>query len=77
VHIILYRFFAEINTVLFRTMMDISSCDDHVMTVETIEHLGLDPALDRNFLSDLAVLYGFDVVIQRSSSLCCYPDLNE
>lgn len=69
------RFFAELNTVLFRTMMDVSSCDDHVMTTEMMTRLGLDPVYDKGFISDLAVLYGFDVVVQRNIGMCsCFTD---
>ena len=73
--ILFYRFFAELNTVLFRTMMDVSSCDDHVMTTEMMVRLGLDPVYDKGFISDLAVLYGFDVVVQRNVGMCsCFTD---
>ena len=68
------RFFAELNTVLFRTMLDISSCEDHVMTIETMTRLGLDPVCDKSFISDLAVLYGFDVVVQRNNGMCWCTD---
>lgn len=69
------EFFAELNTVLFRTMMDVSSCDDHVMTTEMMVRLGLDPVYDKGFISDLAVLYGFDVVVQRNVGMCsCFTD---
>lgn len=71
---IVCRFFAELNTVLFRTMTDISSCDDHVMTTETMVRLGLDPVYDRGFISDLAVLYGFNLVVQRANGMCCFMD---
>lgn len=73
--ILFCRFFAELNTVLFRTMMDVSSCDDHVMTTEMMVRLGLDPVYDKGFISDLAVLYGFDVVVQRNVGMCsCFTD---
>ena len=68
------RFFAELNTVLFRTIMDVSSCDDHVMTTETMTRLGLDLVYDKGFISDLAVLYGFDVVVQRTNGMCWCTD---
>lgn len=74
-YILCCRFFAELNTVLFRTMMDVSSSDDHVMTIEMMARLGLDPVYDRAFISDLGVLYGFDVVVQRNTGMCsCFTD---
>ena len=58
-------------------MHDAGSSEDHVMTTEMIDSLGLDPVRDRFFITELASLHRFNLNVQRGSEmmdlfLCCY-----
>lgn len=70
------EFFQEQNSQLFRTVMDAASSEDHVLTVEMVSSLGLDPVRDQVFLTELASVYGLNVTVQRQTSMfdffsCC------
>ena len=70
------RFFQELNSQLFRTMNDAASSEDHLLTLEMVESVGLDPVSDRLFLTELARLLSFDLNVQRPSDMmdlfsCC------
>ena len=71
-----FRFFQELNSQLFRTMNDAASSEDHLLTLEMVESVGLDPVSDRLFLTELARLLNFDLNVQRPSDMmdlffCC------
>ena len=68
-----YRFFQELNGQLFRTVSDASSSEDHVLTVEMVESLGLHAVQDAYFLTELAQVYGFNITVQRPMDMfsCC------
>ena len=67
------RFFQELNSQLFRTMRDAASSEDHILTSDMVDSLGLDPVRDRQFLTDLARTYNLNVNVQRPVDmfLCC------
>jgi len=70
------RFFQELNSQLFRMMSDAASSEDHLLTLEMAESVGLDPVSDRLFLTELARLLNFDLNVQRPSDMmdlfsCC------
>ena len=65
-----HRFFQEQNSQLFRTVRDASSSEDHVLTVEMVNSLGLDPVWDWVFLTELVSVYGLNVNVQRQADLC-------
>ncbi len=60
---------------MFRTVMDAASSEDHVLTMEMVESVGLDPLKDRQFLTELASVYDLNMTVQRSTSFdlltCC------
>ena len=55
--------------------MDATSSEDHVLTQEMVESVGLDPHKDRVFLTELANVYNLNMTVQRSSGIdlltCC------
>ncbi len=69
------RFFQELNNQLFRTVRDAASSEDHVLTFEMVESIGLDPYRDTLFLTELARVYGLNMNVQRHSGVelltCC------
>lgn len=67
------EFFQELNGQLFRTVSDASSSEDHVLTVEMVESLGLHAVQDAYFLTELAQVYGFNITVQRPMDMfsCC------
>ena len=74
--IILSRFFQELNSQLLRTMVEAVEREDHLLTVDMVESVGLDPARDRNFLTELAAQLNFNLNVQRPSDMmdvlsCC------
>ena len=54
-------------------MMDAASCEDHILTLEMVESFDLDPIKDRYFLTELANVYGLNMIVQRSHDMftCC------
>ena len=54
-------------------LQEVSQSEDHILTVEMIETLGLDPAKDRMFLTELASLHDLNVTVQRQKDVfsCC------
>jgi hypothetical protein len=69
-------FFRELNSQLLRTMIEAVEREDHLMTVDMVESVGLDPARDRNFLTELAAQLNFNLNVQRPSDMmdilsCC------
>ena len=70
------RFFRELNSHLLRTMLDAQEREDHLLTVEMAESVGLDPTRDRQFLTELASLLNLNLNVQRSTDMmdifsCC------
>lgn len=68
-----YRFFQELNSQLFRTMQDAATSEDHVLTIEMVDSLGLDPVRDKQFLTDLARVHSMNINVQRPTDMfsCC------
>ena len=54
-------------------MQDAASSEDHILTSDMVDSLGLDPVRDRQFLTDLARTYNLNVNVQRPVDmfLCC------
>ena len=70
------RFFRELNSQLLRTMLDAQEREDHLLTVEMVESVGLDPTRDRQFLTELASLLSLNLNVQRPTDMmdifsCC------
>lgn len=68
-----HRCFQEMNSQLFRTMHDASTSEDHVLTVEMVDSVGLDPIGDKQFLTDLARVHDMNLNVQRPADMfsCC------
>ena len=64
-------FFEDLNHKLFEMLTSVSESADHVVTLEHISQIGLDPTVDRLFVANVALLHGFDVNVQRTSDMCC------
>lgn len=60
---------------MFRTVHDAASSEDHVLTQEMVESVGLDPYKDILFLTELARVYHLNMTVQRHSGAelltCC------
>ena len=74
--LLLSRFFRELNSQLLRTMLEAVDREDHLLTVDMLESVGLDPTKDRNFLTELAAQLNFNLNVQRPSDMvdllsCC------
>ncbi|KAL5467702.1 hypothetical protein EMCRGX_G031965 [Ephydatia muelleri] len=69
----LARCFQEMNSQLFRTMHDAATSEDHVLTVEMVDSVGLDPVGDKQFLTDLARVHDMNLNVQRPVDMfsCC------
>ena len=57
-------------------MLEAVDSEDHLLTVEMVESVGLDPIRDRHFLTELAALLNFNLNVQRPSDMmdilsCC------
>ena len=54
-------------------LMEAQDSEDHLVTIEMIEALGLDSNKDRIFLTELAALHRLNVTFQRHSDVfsCC------
>ena len=67
------RCFQEMNSQLFRTMHDAATSEDHVLTVEMVDSVGLDPVGDKQFLTDLARVHDMNLNVQRPADMfsCC------
>ena len=70
------RFFRELNSQLLRTMLEAADSEDHLLTVDMLESVGLDATRDRLFLTELAAQLNFDLNVQRPSDMmdilsCC------
>ena len=61
------------NSQVFRTMQDAATSEDHVLTVEMVDSLGLDPVRDKQFLTDLAHVHSMNLNVQRPADMfsCC------
>ncbi len=68
-----FRYFQQLNTELYTVLMEAHASDDHLITVEMIQALGLDPDKDRIFLTELATLHRLNVTVQRQADVfsCC------
>lgn len=68
-----FRYFTEQTSQLLRVMLDADDSEDHIMTVEMVEGLQLDPDRDRLFLTALAQVWGLNVTVQHLSDVltCC------
>ena len=69
----LFSFFQELNSQLLRTVWDAASSEDHVLTVEMVDSIGLHPVKDKLFLTELAKAYDLDFTVQRPTDMfsCC------
>ena len=67
------RFFQHLNSEIFRCLIEVSRSEDHVMTLEMVDALGLDPSRDRLFLIELASLHNLNVTVQQQKDMfsCC------
>uniref|UniRef100_T1IHJ7 DENN domain-containing protein 11 n=1 Tax=Strigamia maritima TaxID=126957 RepID=T1IHJ7_STRMM len=63
-------FFRDLNTRIFRTLLDISYSNNKEITSTLVRSMGLDPVGDRNFLIQLLETYGIDAVIMVESPCC-------
>ena len=57
-------------------MLEAVGREDHLLTVEMVESVGLDATRDRHFFTELAALLNFNLNVQRSSDMmdifsCC------
>ena len=57
-------------------MLDAQEREDHLLTVEMVESVGLDPTRDRQFLTELASLLSLNLNVQRPTDMmdifsCC------
>lgn len=54
-------------------LLDAADSEDHVLTVEMVEGVQLDPVKDRLFLTELARVYSLDYTLQRPTDMfsCC------
>lgn len=71
--IIYARFFQQLNTELYQRLMEVSLSEDHILSMEMIDLLGLDSNRDRKFLIELAITHRLNVTVQRQSDMftCC------
>ncbi len=53
--------------------MEAHTSEDHLLTIDMIQALGLDPDKDRIFLTELAALHRLNVTVQRQADVfsCC------
>ena len=67
------RYFEELNSQLFRVLLEAADSEDHVLTMEMVEGVQLDPVKDRIFLTELARVYNLDYTLQRPTDMfsCC------
>ena len=67
------RFFQQLNTELYQRLMEVSLSEDHILSMEMIDLLGLDSNRDRKFLIELAITHRLNVTVQRQSDMftCC------
>ena len=54
-------------------LIEAHTSEDHLVTVDTMQALGLDPNKDRIFLTELAALHRLNVTVQRQADVfsCC------
>ena len=71
---ITFRFFQQLNTEVYQSLINVDgdSCEDHVMTCEMVQLIGLH-LKDHIFLTELASLHSLNVTVQRQSDAfpCC------
>ena len=67
------RYFQELNSQIFRVLLDATQSEDHVLTVEMMEGVQLDPSRDRLFVTELAKVYDLNLTVQRPRDMftCC------
>ena len=53
--------------------MEVALSEDHILSMEMIDLLGLDSHRDRKFLIELAITHRLNVTVQRQSDMftCC------
>jgi len=68
--LIFTNYFRNLNTRLFRMLLDVSYSQDKQLTSNHIRSIGLDPINDRNFLIELLETYGIDAMIMAESPCC-------
>ena len=56
---------------MFELLAAVSQGGDHVLSVDHMADIGLDPIQDRLFMANLALLHGFDVTVQRGRDVSC------
>lgn len=65
------RFFSELNTKIFQTLLEVASSVDRALTEQHMQRMGLDPKADHKFLVDILETYGIDVMLMIDTS-CCF-----
>ena len=76
INVYICRFFRELNSQLLRTMFEAVDSEDHLLTLDMIESVGLDTTKDRLFLTELATQLNLNLNVQRPSDMmdilsCC------
>lgn len=68
-----HRYFQELNSQLLRVLLDAADSEDHVLTVEMVLGVQLDPVRDRLFLTELASVLQLNVTVQHHTDMfmCC------
>ena len=56
-----------------RVLLDAADSEDHVLTVEMVQSVQLDPIKDRLFLTELASVLQLDLTVQHNADIftCC------
>ncbi len=54
-------------------LLDATHSEDHILTVEMVQSLQLDPVKDRLFLTELATVLQLDYTVQHHTDIftCC------
>ena len=54
-------------------LLEAADSEDHVLTVEMVQSVQLDPARDRLFLTQLATVLHLDLTVQQNADVftCC------
>lgn len=71
--LIFAEYFQELNSQLLRVLLDAADSEDHVLTVEMVLGVQLDPVRDRLFLTELASVLQLNVTVQHHTDMfmCC------
>lgn len=71
--LIFAEYFQELTSQLLRVLLEAADSEDHVLTVEMVQSVQLDPARDRLFLTQLATVLHLDLTVQQNADVftCC------